>query len=262
MTQERNISTPGQPSCQPAGGVARPDLVAAAGIKSLSGSRRMVRFASIAACCGILSAIAVPAQAPPPPSAVAQKYAENAQKNAMLTKQYTWKMRVTVTLKGEAKPPQLYQINFDASGKMQKTLLTAPQDAKERGLRGRIKEDKIEEFQKWAASLSDLVKGYMAPSPGQVEGFYAKATISMTGEGVLIKGNGLVQPGDTATYWINKETMSLTRFEFASVLQGDPVQGKVTFARVPDGPQYANQVNVSVPAKEVSAVVENFDYQK
>jgi hypothetical protein len=56
--------------------------------------------------------------------------------------------------------------------------------------------------------------------------------------------------------------MSVTNFEFATALQGDPVQGKVKFARVPDGPQYAQQVNVSVPAKQVSAVVENFDYQK
>jgi hypothetical protein len=34
----------------------------------------------------------------------------------------------------------------------------------------------------------------------------------------------------------------------------------VTFGQVPGGPQYASQINVSVPAKNVSATITNFNF--
>jgi len=198
------------------------------------------------------------------PGAMASQYAANAKQNAAVTRQYAWQMRVEVTLKGEPKPAQLYQMRFDVDGKPQKTLLTAPAEEKKgRGIRGRIKENKIEEFKEWAGKLAELVKGYMAPTPGTMMDFYAKAAYSQSPDGkVQISGTSFIQPGDKASYWIDPATQSPCRFEFQTVLDGDPVSGKVEFAQVPGGPQYFARLLVSVPAKKVSAKIENFNYQK
>lgn len=198
------------------------------------------------------------------PGAMASQYAANAKANAAVTRQYAWQMRVEVTLKGEPKPAQLYQMRFDVDGKLQKTLLTAPaEEKKSRGIRGRIKENKIEEFKEWAGKLAELVKGYMAPSPGTMMDYYAKAAYSKSPDGkVLISGGSFLHPGDKASYWIDPSTQSPSRFEFQTVLEGDPVSGKVEFAQVPGGPQYFARLQISVPAKNVSAKIENFNYQK
>ena len=220
-----------------------------------------LRIGSLAA---ILGAAALPALAQGDPGAMASQYAANAKANAALTRQYTWQMRVEVTLKGEPKPAQLYQMRFDVDGKPQKTLLSAPQEQKKsRGIRGRIKENKIEDFKEWAGKLAELVKDYMAPTPGTMMDFYSKAKYSQSSDGkILISGQGFIQPGDNASYWIDPATKIPSRFEFQTVLDGDPVSGKVEFGQVPGGPQYTARIIVSVPAKKVSAKIENFNYQR
>ena len=61
----------------------------------------------------------------PDMAAIAKKFAQSAQANAAALKAYTWQMRVQVTLKGEPKPPKLYQMRFDIDGKVEKTELTS-----------------------------------------------------------------------------------------------------------------------------------------
>ena len=91
--------------------------------------------------------------------------------------------------------------------------------------------------------------------------FYSSATFSPVPNGnVRATDLNFIQPGDTATYWINPGTKQAVSYAFATSLQGDPVNCTVTFAQVPGGPQYASQINISVPAKEVSATVTNFNY--
>ena len=196
------------------------------------------------------------------PGAMASQYAANAKANAALTRQYIWQMRVEVTLKGEPKPAQVYQMRFDVDGKLQKTLLTAPaEEKKTRGIRGRIKENKIEEFKEWAGKLSDLVKEYMAPTPGTMMDFYAKAAYSQSSDGkVMISSTSFIDKGDRATYWIDPATQIPCRFEFQTVLEGDPVSATVDFGQVQGGPQYTARLIVNVPAKKVSAKIENYNY--
>ena len=198
----------------------------------------------------------------PNPGLAADAYAANAKRNAELMQKYTWKMRVQLTYNGEEKPASLYQMNY-VNGQLQKTLLSAPpqETGRKHGIRHRIKEEKTEEFKAWAGQLTDLIKRYMAPSPGTMMDFYSSATFSPVPSGqVRATDVGFIQPGDTATYWINMETKKPTRYAFSTSLQGDPVSTTVTFGQVPGGPQYASQINVSVPAKNVSATITNFNF--
>lgn len=219
----------------------------------------------IGALAAILCALSLAALAQSTnPGAMADQYAASAKKNAELTRHYAWQMRIALTVKGDPKPASLYQMRFDADGKLQKTLLSAPpEEKKARGIRGRIKENKIEDFKEWADTLGDLVKDYMAPTPGTMMDFYAKAAYSQSPDGtVQVSASGFIQPKDKVTFWLDPATKSPRRFAFQTVLDEDAVSGQVDFGQVTDGPQYAARLVVNVPGKEVSATIENFNYQR
>lgn len=197
-------------------------------------------------------------------AAKAQQFGAAAKANAEALRMYTWQMRVQVTHKGEPKPAKLYQMNFDADGKIQKTLLTpaAPPAPPERGLKGRIKEKKIAEAKEWAGDLADLCKGYLAPSPALLNTFFSKVmTVQAPGGFVQMYAEGVIVPGDKLVYEIDPSTQAINRVLFNSTLEGDPLDGTVKMTSVPGGgPSHAQQVTVNAPAKKITATIENFNY--
>jgi hypothetical protein len=198
-------------------------------------------------------------------SAMARKFGESAKANGAALKNYSWKMRVEVSLKGEPRPAKLYAMRFDLNGKTQKTELTAPAEPapRERGLKGRIKEKKIGEMKEWAGDLAELAKGYLTPSAAVLQAFFEKAqAVQAPGGKVQIVADGVIAPGDKLIYELDAATQALTRVMFHAALDGDPVDGQVEFARLESGLNYAARTTVNVPAKQVSARIENFDYQK
>ena len=65
----------------------------------------------------VAAAVASALAQPPDPAQMAMQYAENSKKNAMALTQYSWKMRTEVTVEGEPKSLQLYQMRFDLDGR-------------------------------------------------------------------------------------------------------------------------------------------------
>jgi hypothetical protein len=195
--------------------------------------------------------------------AMAQQFGQSAKANAAALRMYSWKMRVEVTLKGDTKPAKLFAMRFDADGKVEKTALTvdAPQ-APTPGLKGRIKAKKVAEFKEWAGDLADLCKGYLAPSPALLQSFFEKVmTTPAPGGFVQLYAEGVLAPGDKLVYEIDPKTQSLNRVLFHATLEGDPVDGVVEMGTVPGGgPSYAARTTVSVPAKKITAKLENFEY--
>lgn len=117
----------------------------------------------LALSCLLTAGAAAPVAAQTPP---ADGWRVSAKQNAAALRMYTWKMRVEVSLKGEPKPAKLFQMRFDADGKLQKTSLTqaAPPAQPQRGLKGRIVAKKTAEMKDYVEDLADLCKGYLAPS--------------------------------------------------------------------------------------------------
>lgn len=216
------------------------------------------------ACCALLAGSIARAQ-PPDPADMAKRYAESARQNAALMRQYSWKMRVEMTVDGKVRPAQIYQMRYDMDGKLQKTPLAAPEQVKKkRGIiRGAIQKEKIEDFKEWAEQLTEVVGEYMAPSPGTMMDFYSKARMSPGPDGTAQMAAGdFLQKGDKATFWVHKETNAPVRYNFVMTLDGDGVEGNVEFGQVTDGPRYAGRVSVLVPARKVTAKIENYDFMK
>jgi hypothetical protein len=53
-------------------------------------------------------------------------FAESQKANAQALRQYSWKSRTEIKLKGESKNVTLEQVRYDENGKLQKTPIGAP----------------------------------------------------------------------------------------------------------------------------------------
>jgi hypothetical protein len=192
---------------------------------------------------------------------LADQYAQSAQQNAMLLKQYSWTMRAAVTYNGKSMPPQLYMMRYDANGNLQKTPLTVQQQQSYHGLRGRVKKKKVGEAEKDIESVVEVVKTYSAPTPGTMMDFFSRAQpVTQPDGSVIIAGANFLQKGDNVSFALDPSTHQPKLYNFATQLNGDTLNGQVHFGAVPGGPRYASQVNVTVPAKQLQMQVDNFDY--
>lgn len=224
-----------------------------------------------------VAATAVFAQQPNP-AQLAQQYSDQAKNNEMMLARYSWKMRTEFTFEKAGETQQLvklYEVRVDLDGKSQKTELTAPsvqseaQSGRKHGIRARVekkkaekKQEKVTEFKEWASALSELSENYATPSAGTMLDFYAKATYAPLGNGLLeVKGRDFLQPGDSVTFVLDGATKTPRSFAFKTTLGQDAVQGKVEYGQVPGGPRYAKRTTVNVPARQVTAKVENYEYR-
>ena len=92
--------------------------------------------------------------------------------------------------------------------------------------------------------------------------FYAKATYRPLENGLVeVRGRDFLQPGDSVTFVIHMTTKSPHSFAFKTKLGQDAVQGNVEFGQAHAGRRYAARTTVDVPAKNVTAKAETYDYR-
>jgi hypothetical protein len=225
---------------------------------SLALPRTGVRTAAVAAEPGA----AIPVPAADTAGARADAYKAASKQNVASLMQYSWNMRVALTVKGDAKAPQVFQMRFDRDGRLQKTLMTAPEpEKKARGIRGRIAAGKKQEFKEFIAELGDVVKDYTTPSAGTMMDFYSKASFTPLPDGTTrAAAGGFLKQSDSVEFQLDPATGQPSKFGFTTKVDGNPVRGAVEYDRVKDGPRYAARITVVVPNKEMSAVVETFNY--
>lgn len=193
-----------------------------------------------------------------------QQFTDATKKNMALMRQYSWKMRVQLTLKGEAKALMLYQMRFDMDGKLKKILLSVPPKQKKRqGLRKRIAQKKITQVKEWVAKLMGLHRRYTTPTPVTMLDFFGKAKYQVLNDGtVQFSAAGFLQANDRATFWFDQQSHQPRRFKFSSSLEGAAVEGLVEYAKVAFGPTFAGRTTLKVSGKKMSAKIENFDFIK
>jgi hypothetical protein len=99
---------------------------------------------------------------------VKQAMAQNKQALA----QYTWAEQVTISLKGEQKKREHFQVRVGPDGKQQKTSLDPPANAQPEGgrLKKRIVEKKKEEYKDYADQMKTLAQQYVPPDKDKLRG--------------------------------------------------------------------------------------------
>jgi len=199
-------------------------------------------------------------------------FAESQKANAQTLRQYSWKSRTEIKLKGESKNVKLEQARYDANGKVQKTPIGAPPAAApappQGGRGGRMKakviENKKEEFGELMQGLGKLVASYGQLPPDKLQAFKTTATTGR-GEGALqgtaqIHGLNVLEQGDSMTIWIDPASQMMRRVEIKTIYDKKPATLVADYQSVPNGPTYMARAVLTYPEKNVELTVDNSDY--
>jgi len=191
--------------------------------------------------------------------------------NKQMLAQYTWTEQDIISLKGEEKKEELYNVQLGPDGKPQKTPVDpnsmSDSDRQRHGLRGRIVEKKTEEYQDYAQSIKTLIQQYVPPEQQLIEQARQQGNILMgptgaPGEFRLVISN-YVKPGDSMTVVVNKSQIALVSLSIATYLSdpSDAVNVNVQFSRLPDGTNHVSTETINGVSKQLTIAIQNTNYQ-
>ncbi len=218
----------------------------------------------------VAGAFVVFAQNPELQQKVAEvKEAMAANKQALA--QYTWQEQVTVSLKGDVKKQEHFQVRLGPDGKPQKQSLDAPQEAAAPSggrLKQHVVEKKKDEYKEYVDQIKDLIQQYVPPEKAMLEQAAQQGNVALgpagDGPGVyrLVLTN-YVKPGDKMTLLFDKGQKALVGVTIASYLSDpkDAVNVSVTFAGIPGGPNHVASESIDGVSKQLTIVIANSLYQ-
>jgi len=239
-------------------------------MRSTSAVYRRLTIAAI-----IFGTMLVFAQSPEMQQKVAElKEAAAANKQALA--QYTWVEQVTISLKGEQKKQEHFQVRLGPDGKPQKQSLDPPpppQAAESGGGRGgRVKEHvvekKKEEYKDYADSIKQLIEQYVPPDKDKIEQAKAQGNVALSpaagdsGEYQLAFTN-YVKQGDKMTIGFSKAQKAITSVSINSYLDDpkDAVTATVQFGSSAGEPNHISAITINGVSKQLTIAIANSNYQ-
>ena len=195
---------------------------------------------------------------------------EAAAKNKQAMVQYTWVEQINISLKGEQKKQEHFQVRLGPDGKPQKTSLDPPAEPTESGgrLKKHIVEKKKEEYKEYAEQMKALAQQYVPPDRELLQQAYAQGNITLgtvgeaSNELQLVIHNYL-KPQDSMTLVFDKTQKELLRLQIASYMDDpkDAMNLTVQFSRLPDGPNHVSSMVIDGVSKQLNIATQNSNYQ-
>ena len=193
-----------------------------------------------------------------------ERFAEAQQENARALRQYEWKSRTEILKDGDSKKTQVMGMRYDASGQLQKTIIssTPEPDLPSFGLRGHIARKKKKEFQEKVEQLSALAKAYSSLPPDAMQRFVTTATFTPDDRNLIrIEGHNVAQTGDVMVIFLDRVSRKQKRIEIRSYLEDKPITIVSEFKNLePNGPTYMSNSRVNYDGNSIVLITENFDY--
>lgn len=211
-----------------------------------------------------------PAGAQAPNMQLAEKVIEARKSNAALMHQFTWNCRTELIDKGKVRDIRIDLVTYGPDDKLQRTLIN-DQESKRLPigfLRRAIAQGQKQQMEKYLTGLRALLEQYTLPTAGKVIDFIGSANLEFTqapdGTTLLqISGNDVVTPGDTLTIWVDGSTHATRKVQVDTTYEGDAANLTATFKTLTASHlTYMSMAEVSVPAKDMSLQVQNYDYEQ
>jgi hypothetical protein len=194
---------------------------------------------------------------------------ESMAKNKMSLGQYTWVEQVNISLKGELKKQEHFQVRLGPDGKPQKTSLDPPAEPPSGGrLKRHIVEKKKEEYKEYAEQMKTLAQQYIPPDKEMIQQAYASGNISIIPGGgppseIKLVFHNYVKPQDSMTLVFDKAQKQLLSLQIASYMDDpkDAMNLTVQFSRLPDGTNHVSSVVIDGVSKQLNVATQNSNYQ-
>jgi hypothetical protein len=194
---------------------------------------------------------------------------ESMAKNKAALATYTWKETVTISLKGEQKKVQHYQVREGSDGKPQKTSLDPaeqPQQPQGGRLRQRVVAKKKEEFEDYAEQMKTTAGQYLPPDKDLLQAAYQKGNVAFAPEGANMKITitNYVKQGDSMTILFDKAKKQISTIAIKTYMDGpsDGLTLNVNFDSLPDGTSHVSSTTIDGQSKQLVVATVNNDYQK
>jgi len=192
--------------------------------------------------------------------------------NKQVLGNYTWLEQQIISIKGEQKKEEMYNVQLGPDGKPQKTPLdpssVSDSDRKRHGLRGRIIEKKTEEYKDYAESIKTLIQQYVPPDKDMLQQSYQQGNIMIGPVGgqpneVRFVVSNYIKQGDNITIVLDKATLSLVSVSISTYLTdtSDAVNVNVQFTKMPNGgPFHVATETINGVSKQLTIEVINSNY--
>jgi len=193
--------------------------------------------------------------------------------NKQVLANYTWIEQEIISVKGEQKKEELYNVHMGPDGKAQKTPVdpdsVSDDDRRTRGLRGRIKARKIDEYKEYGDSIKSLIQQYLPPDKDMLQQSYQQGNVligPVAGQPnqYRVVVNNYIKPGDSMTIVMDKATLSIVNLSIATYLTdaSDAVKVNVEFVKMPNGgPFHAATETIDGVSKQLTIEILNTNYQ-
>jgi hypothetical protein len=233
----------------------------------------------------LAAAAAMPAQSPTEGSSTIQDRVaalkESVAQNQAALKTYTWTEATEISLDGEVKKREQKQCRYGPDGKVQKTAIQGGESQEQQqekqaagGRRGglvkkAIVDNKVEEMKDYIEKAAALIHQYVPPDPQKIQAAQAAGKISVepaSAQGIAtLTIKDYVKSGDKLVLGFDTTAKKLRSYQVQSYVEkpkDDAVTLNVTFASLPDGVNYPQQVALNVAAKKLGVKITNSGYAK
>jgi hypothetical protein len=189
--------------------------------------------------------------------------------NKQALAQYTWVEQVNISLKGELKKQEHFQVRLGPDGKPLKTSLDPPPEPPSGGrLKKHVVEKKKEEYKEYADQMKALAQQYVPPDKDLLQQAYQQGNITMgpvagNPNGVQLVIKNYLKPGDSMTLTFDKTQKQILSVQIASYMDDpkDAMNLKVQFSRLPGGPNHVSSLVIDGVSKQLNVATQNSNYQ-
>jgi hypothetical protein len=195
---------------------------------------------------------------------------EGMARNRQALASYSRTEVVTISLKGEQKKQEHFQVRLGPDGKPQKTSLDQPDTSQPSGgrLKRHVVEKKKEEYKDYADAMKALAQQYVPPEGELLQKAYAQGNITLgsvpgaPSEVQLVIHNYL-KPQDSMTLVFDRGQKALLSVQIASYMNDpkDAMNLTVRFSRLPDGTNHVDGMVMDGVSKQLNIATQNSNYQ-
>jgi hypothetical protein len=193
---------------------------------------------------------------------------EEMARNKQSLASYSWNEVVTISLKGEQKKQEHFQVRLGPDGKSQKVSLDPPPDAPSGGrLKQHVVEKKKEEYKDYADAMKALTEQYVPPSGQLLQQAVAQGNIMMgpaagSPNVIQLVIKNYLKPQDSMTLTFDRTQKALLSLQIASYMDDpkDAMNVTVRFSRLPDGTNHVDGIVMDGVSKQLNIATQNSNY--
>ncbi len=185
--------------------------------------------------------------------------------NKALIAQYTWQQTETISVRGDSKDQEQYQVQIGPDGKPQKSLESAPPPAgRPHGIKHHIEQN----YADYAKQIGALAQSYAQPDPGKLQSLYQQGQVVLGSGGapntVSLIIHNYVKSGDSVTLVFNRAQKAIVSLNVATYLSSpsDAVTIAAAFGQLGDGTNYVANLTVNGSSKSLTVQDVNSNFQK